>query len=150
MNPRHHAVLLLALSALALPGCKKGGTDTASTATSDTSANAATALKLSEVQLGRHLSANKQVSDQTDQFSPKDTIYAVAVTQGSAPSATVNVRWTYKDGGQVVKEDSRSIAPNGTEATEFHISKPSGWPKGKYQVTLTMNGSTETKDFEVK
>ena len=47
-------------------------------------------------------------------------------------------------------KNSRTIAPNGAEATEFHISKPSGWPKGKYQVTLTMNGSTESKDFEVK
>jgi hypothetical protein len=29
----------------------------------------------------------------------------------------------YQDGGQVVKEDSPTIAPNGTEATEFHMSK---------------------------
>jgi hypothetical protein len=147
MKARHQAVLLLALSTLAAPGCKKGGTESASTAGTDT---AATQLKLSEVQLGRHLSADKKVADATDKFSPKDTIYAVAITQGNAASATVSARWTYQDGGQVVKEDSRTIAPNGTEATEFHISKPSGWPKGKYQVTLTMNGSTESKDFEVK
>jgi len=140
MNPRNHAVLLLALSCVLAPACKKN-TETASTATSSATA---TELKISDVQLGRKLSADKRVSDATD------TIYAVAVTQGSAPSATVTARWTYKDGGQVIKEDTRSIAPNGTEATEFHISKPSGWPKGKYQVTLTMNGSTESKDFEVK
>jgi hypothetical protein len=146
MNPRNHAVLLLALSCVLAPACKKN-TETASTATSSATA---TELKISDVQLGRKLSADKRVSDATDNFSPKDTIYAVAVTQGSAPSATVTARWTYKDGGQVIKEDTRSIAPNGTEATEFHISKPSGWPKGKYQVTLTMNGSTESKDFEVK
>jgi hypothetical protein len=146
MNPRNHAVLVLALSSVLAPACKKN-TETASTTTSSATA---TELKISDVQLGRKLSADKRVSDATDKFSPKDTIYAVAVTQGSAPSATVTARWTYKDGGQVIKEDTRSIAPNGTEATEFHISKPSGWPKGKYQVTLTMNGSTESKDFEVK
>jgi hypothetical protein len=146
MNPRNHAVLLLALSCVLAPGCKKN-TETASTSTNSATA---TEFKISDVQLGRKLSADKRVSDATDKFSPKDTIYAVAVTQGSAPSATVTARWTYKDGGQVIKEDTRSIAPNGTEATEFHISKPSGWPKGKYQVTLTMNGSTESKDFEVK
>jgi hypothetical protein len=61
----------------------------------------------------------------------------------------VVARWTFED-GQVVKEDSRSIAPSGTEATEFHISKPSGWPKGKYTLTVSVGGSTESKDFEVK
>ena len=139
-------LMAAALIPVALPACKKG-TDTGSTATS--TATAAPAV-ISEVQLGRHLTADKRVADATDKFSPRDTIYAVAVTQGSSPNATVTVRWTYQDGGQVVKEDTRSIAANGTEATEFHISKPSGWPKGKYQVTLTMNGSTQSKDFEVK
>jgi hypothetical protein len=147
MNPRKQALLLLALSTAVVPACKKGGTESANTAGTST---AAPELKISEVQLGRHLSADKRVADATDKFSPRDTIYAVALTQGSAASATVTARWTYQDGGQVVKEDSRTIAPNGAEATEFHISKPSGWPKGKYQVTLTMNGSTESKDFEVK
>jgi hypothetical protein len=90
------------------------------------------------------------VAETLTKFSPRDTIYAVAITQGSSPNATVTARWTYEDGGQVVKEDSRTIAPNGTEATEFHISKPSGWPKGKYRVTLSLGGSTESKDFEVK
>src|SRR5215217_7362042 len=96
------------------------------------------------------LVSRQRVSDATTKFSPRDTIYAVALTQGSSPNATVTARWTYEEGGQVVKEDSRSIAANGTEATEFHISKPSGWPKGKYRVTLTLGGSTESKDFEVK
>jgi hypothetical protein len=146
MTARSHAVLL-ALSVLAIPGCKKSS-ETASTGTATTST--ASELKISDVQLGRRLSADKRVADATDKFSPKDTIYVVAVTEGSSPNATVNARWTYQDGGQVVKEDSRTIAPNGTEATEFHISKPSGWPKGKYQVTVTMNGSTQSKDFEVK
>ena len=148
MNPRKQAVLFLALATAVFPACKKGGTESGSTA--GTSSAAATELKISDVQLGKHLSADKRVADPTDKFSPRDTIYAVALTQGSAPSATVTARWTYQDGGQVVKEDSRTIAPNGSEATEFHITKPSGWPKGKYQVTLTMNGSTESKDFEVK
>ena len=145
MTGRSHALLLLALSASAIPGCKKTS-ESASTGTATT----ASELKISEVQLGRRLSADKRVSDATDKFSPRDTIYVVAVTEGSSPNATVTARWTYQDGGQVVKEDSRTIAPTGTEATEFHISKPSGWPKGKYRVTLTMSGSTESKDFEVK
>jgi hypothetical protein len=142
---RYHQLLLIgAFIPVAVPACKKG-TETGSTATAT-----ATEASISEVQLGRHLTADKRVADATDKFSPRDTIYAVAVTQGSSPNATVTARWAYQDGGQVVKEDSRSIASSGTDATEFHIAKPSGWPKGKYQVTLTMNGSTQSKDFEVK
>jgi hypothetical protein len=147
MTRRYSAFLLAGAVAFAAPGCKKA-TNTAETgaATGTTTA----AASISELQLGRRLSADKRVAESTTKFSPRDTIYAVAVTQGSSPSTTVTARWTYEDGGQVVKEDSRTIAPNGTEATEFHISKPSGWPKGKYRVTLTMNGSTESKDFEVR
>jgi hypothetical protein len=146
MTTRHAALLLVGLSTAAMAGCKKGS-DTATTGTATTTS---TEPAISEVQLGKRLSADKRVTDATSTFSPRDTIYAVALTQGSSPNATVTARWTYEDGGQVVKEDSRSIAASGNEATEFHISKPSGWPKGKYRVTLTLGGSTESKDFEVK
>jgi hypothetical protein len=143
---RYTALLLAGLSAATIAGCKKGADTAATGAATTTNAE----LAISEIQLGRRLSADKRVADATSTFSPRDTIYAVALTQGSSPNATVTARWTYEDGGQLVKEDSRSIAPSGNEATEFHISKPSGWPKGKYRVTLTVGGSTESKDFEVK
>ena len=147
MIRRYPAFLLIGAALVAGSGCKKNsdsGTTVAGTETATAQAS------ISEVQVGRRLSADKRVAEATTKFSPRDTIYAVAITQGSSPNATVTARWTYEDGGQVVKEDSRPIAANGTEATEFHISKPSGWPKGKYRVTLTFAGSTESKDFEVK
>lgn len=145
---RHYpTLLLLGAAVIAGPGCKKAANPGATGSATET---ATAAPSISEVQVGRRLSADNRVSEMTTKFSPRDTIYAVAVTQGSSPSATVTARWTYEDGGQVVKEDSRTIAPNGMEATEFHISKPSGWPKGKYRVTLTLGGSSQSKDFEVK
>jgi hypothetical protein len=106
-------------------------------------------VKVSNLDVGRRVGADRRVTDKTDTFSPRDTIYASVVTDGAAPNATVTARWTYQD-GQVVKEDSRTIAPNGTEATEFHISKPSGWPTGKYKLTVSVGTSTQSKDFEVK
>jgi hypothetical protein len=148
MTGYYRALLLIGGAILAVPGCKKTSKTTDTGAATET-ANAP-AASITEIQVGRHLGTDKRVAEALTKFSPRDTIYAVAITQGSSPSATVTARWTYEDGGQVVKEDSRSIAPNGSEATEFHISKPSGWPKGKYRVTLTMGGSTESKDFEVK
>jgi hypothetical protein len=145
MRLRHGFLVLATMSLVAgTTSCKKE----AAPASSGT-ATATAEVKISDVELGRRLGANSRIADATDQFAPRDTIYVVAVTEGSAPSATLTARWTFED-GQVVKEDSRSIAPSGTEATEFHISKPSGWPKGKYKVTVALGGSTETKDFEVK
>jgi hypothetical protein len=51
----------------------------------------------------------------------------------------------------VVDESSRNISTSGEDVTEFHISKPSGWPKGKYTVQILLNGApVESEEFEVK
>jgi hypothetical protein len=138
--------LLAGLMAVTSTGCKKGSE---AAATRDVEVASAGEIKISNVALGRTLNADRRIADEADRFSPRDTIYASVVTSGSAPSATITARWTFED-GQVVKEDSRTIAPNGTEATEFHISKPSGWPPGKYKLVVSLGGSTESKDFVVK
>lgn len=59
--------------------------------------------------------------------------------------------FTYGADGQVVKEESRQIAPNGAATTEFHVSKPDGWPEGEYKVEVSLNGTPSgTKSFEVR
>jgi len=46
---------------------------------------------------------------------------------------------------------TRTIAPNKPERTEFHISKPDGWPAGKYKVEVCLDNQTAgTKDFSVR
>ena len=50
------------------------------------------------------------------------------LTNGTAP-AEIKARWTYQD-GQVVDESVQHISPNGTESSEFHVSKADGWPAG--------------------
>jgi hypothetical protein len=124
--------LIAGLLAFTSTGCKKGSESTASR---DVGTVSAGEVRISNVELGRRVGADRRIADETDTFSSRDTIYASIITNGSAPSATITARWTFED-GQVVKEDSRTIAPSGTEATEFHISKPSGWPKGKYKLTV--------------
>ena len=90
-----------------------------------------------------------RVVDKTDSFKPNDTIYASIATGGTAATATLKGRWTYQD-GQVVNESTQTIAPTGDARTEFHISKPDGWPTGKYKLEVFLNGfSAATKDFEV-
>lgn len=152
-TPRLLAVLLV--PAL-IAGCKKK--ENAATPAPDTTAMAApapapapAALHVTEIQLGKHIGSDKHISDQTTTFSPRDTIYASVVTDGAASNAKLEARWTYQ-GGQKVSQSTEQISPTGgTTATEFHIVKPSGWPKGKYTVEVLLDGtSAGTKDFEVK
>ena len=116
----------------------------------DTGTTGTTAVRVTDVTLGRSVGGDKAITDRTDTFGPNDTIYASVATEGSANSATLRARWTFED-GQVVDDSTRSIAPNNRERTEFHISKPNGWPAGKYKVEVSLdNQVVETKNFEVQ
>jgi hypothetical protein len=60
-------------------------------------------------------------------------------SEGAASNVALSARWTFED-GQVVNEATQNIAPTGPAVTEFHISKPDGWPAGKYKLEVAANG----------
>jgi len=148
MHTRLYGTSILALSLVVIlsAACSKSQDNPGSTGTTGTSAG----VRVSQVDIGRSLTADKMISGNTDSFKPTDTIYASVATEGAAPTATLKARWTYQD-GQVVNESTQTIAPTGGARTEFHISKPDGWPAGKYKLEMFLNGaSATTKDFEVE
>ena len=123
--------------------CNRGGADNTGTPSN-------TALRVTDVTLGRAVGGDKAITDRTETFRANDTIYASVATEGAASSATLRARWTFED-GQVVDESTRKIAPNNRERTEFHISKPNGWPAGKYKLEVFLDDrSAETKNFDVR
>lgn len=149
---RYHRGAMVWAGCLALVLTAAGCGKKDNTATVETGSGTATSTPVSvtDVKLGRALGADKRLTDETDEFRPADVIYAVVETRGTAPNTTLQARWTYQD-GQVVDESSRNISAAGEDVTEFHISKPSGWPKGKYTVQILLNGApVESEDFEVK
>ncbi len=102
------------------------------------------------LELGKAVDANQAVTAPTALFAPSDTIYVSVATDGSAGSAVIAAKWTYQD-GQTVKEDSITIAPTGPAHTAFSISKPDGWPQGKYTVAVTLDGTPAgSREFEVQ
>jgi len=104
------------------------------------------------ITLGNAIGADKKVAQAADSFGRKDTIYASVNTTG-AGTATLKAKWTYRTNGQEtpVKEDTQTIAPTGPASSEFHISKPDGWPAGNYQVEIFVaDKSAGTKTFTVK
>ena len=108
-------------------------------------------FKVSSIDLGKGIGADKKVTDTTTTFGPKDTIYAVVSTDGTTPTAKVKARWTYGAKNKLVSENEVTITPTGPTSTELQISQPKGLPTGPYKVEIFTDGtSAGTKDFEVK
>jgi len=154
----YRTTTLILLGCIALFGCKKKEEapppETVTPAPVETPAPTPTPapFKVTSIDLGKAIGPDKKVTDATTTFGPKDTIYAVVSSEGTGPDVKLTAKWTYGDQGQSVKDDDQTVTPNGTAgATEFHISKPSGWPVGKYKVEILADGVSQgTKEFEVK
>jgi len=147
---RRSAVLALCVAIAGATGCskKENTTTTQGDATQDQSA--AQNVQVSRIDLGKSVGNDNVVTETTESFRPNETVYASVFTTGSASTAELKTRFTYQD-GQVVDESTRTIAPTGQAVTEFHISKPDGFPVGKYRVEVFVNGTpAATKEFEVK
>ena len=149
MRARHGANALLALllgASLTALACNRD--DTAAEQAEDTDiAVEEPALDVTNVALGRSIGSDKRVVEEVGDFAPGDTIYASVATEG-AGSGTLAARWTFED-GQVVDESSHPIG-GGAQVSEFHVSKPDGWPAGHYEVVILLNGQeADRKGFDV-
>lgn len=134
---RSASVLLVAC---ALAGCSRGPIPQATGG----------AINVAGISLGRVIAADKTVADPTDSFRPTDTIYVSVRTEGGASSARLSARWTYED-GQLVGDSTQTVAASGPAVTEFHVSKPDGWPAGRYKVEVSLDGAPAGhRDFSVK
>jgi hypothetical protein len=109
-------------------------------------------VSVASISLGKAIGADKKVSAATDAFAQSDTFYASIDTTGTG-TATLKATWTYHKDGKVapVKEDTQTITPTGPATSEFHISKPDGWPVGDYQVEVFVGDkSAGVKKLSVK
>jgi len=115
-------------------------------------APAPAAISVDSITLGNALDSDKRVQQATDSFAKTDTIYAVVETKG-AGQATLKAKWTYHKADQtaVVNESTQTIDATTPATSEFHISKPDGWPAGDYQVEIFLgDASAGSKKFTVK
>jgi len=156
MQPRIRHLFLVAAVALAACGKKEPPAPPPPPAPAPAAVPAPVAVPagvtLSAVSLGKSVGADKKVSVATEVFAKGDTIHASIDTTGVG-SATVVAKWSYSKDGKTaaVKEETATITPTGPATTEFHISKPDGWPLGDYKVEILVNGtSAATKSFKVQ
>ena len=100
-------------------------------------------VRVSRIELGRAVDLEKRVREPTAAFAPGDTIYASVVTHGAAPLVALTARW--RKGGELLEETTQMVAPEGETASEFHVWKPHGWPKGDYEVEVLLDGASAGK-----
>ena len=135
---------------LAAAACTKSQRATADSAAGAVANTVGTALSVIDVDMGRHIDADRKISDKTDDFVPTDTIYASVHTSGTATNGAVVGRWTFQD-GTVVDEKTDTVTTNGDARTAFFIVKPGGLSRGKYTLHLLIDGKeVRTKDVTVK
>jgi hypothetical protein len=110
-------------------------------------------LSVSVVTLGKEIGPDKKAVAAVETFAVKDTIYAVVDTTG-AGRGKLRAVWSFMKGGKATKVDETTIDidATGPAVNEFHISKPTGWPKGDYKVDIYLNDAAEpsmSKTFKV-
>jgi hypothetical protein len=145
---------LLGLSLLVLSGCKKEAPPPPPPPPPVTQAPPPppAPFHVTGVQLGKGIQPDNTVQTAITTFGPKDTIYLSVTTEGMAPQAVLATRWTFGPKDVLVHEESKTVSPPSEKPTrtEFHISKPSGWPAGNYKVALTVDGQpSQTQTFTV-
>jgi hypothetical protein len=149
--------LNLAASALLLGvtiACGRGEETPAADSAAAAPMTPAAVATVSTIELGKGIGPNMRVTDTTSMFARSDTIYLSVVTENAAQGSMLTAKWTFQD-GQVVDSTSQAVAaPSPSEpatVTEFHISKPGGWPAGKYTVEVLLDGASKgTRTFDVR
>jgi hypothetical protein len=148
MRARFIPVLGFVLTILLVAGCAKKEAPAPPPPAAETTPPPSAAVTVTAVDVGRTLNPDKSIGEPTSSFKPMDTIYASVATQGTG-TAVIVARWVF-EGSQVIDESTQTISPTEPARTEFHISKPDGWPAGRYRVEVTIHGTNAgAKEFTV-
>jgi hypothetical protein len=107
-------------------------------------------LRVSSIDLGRELTAEKAVATPVQVFGPRDTVYASIATLGISRGNQVGIRFIYQT-GQLVFQSSQPVMAIGPSRTEFHIWRNAGWPLGRYRVDVFVDSvPAGSREYEVK
>jgi hypothetical protein len=110
-------------------------------------------VSVTGITLGNAIGADKRVGAPLETFGAKDTIYASVETAGLG-HAKLRALWSFVKGEKTAKVDETVIEFDATApaVNEFHVSKPSGWPKGGYKIEVFLGDAAEpvmTRTFKV-
>jgi hypothetical protein len=135
------------LLAIVLAGCQKKAEAPPPAASTPPPAPT---FKVTGLDVGKALTTDHRIANPMTTFGARDTIYVVVASEGTSKGTMLRVRWTYQD-SILVSADSQMVAPTGPAYSEFHVLKPTHWPKGNYAVAVMADTAyAGTKTFLVK
>src|SRR4051812_20066376 len=108
-----------------------------------------TDVRVTGVDFGRTVDADKRLSDTTDEFVPTDHVYASIRTKGSSQKTTLGVRWK-NPAGDEINSSNVWIRPTGDTSTVFDFSQQVPWKPGRYTLVARVNGAeVKTASFTI-
>jgi hypothetical protein len=152
IRTRFPLAVVLTLSTFAVAGCKKEEVPPADSAAAAPAPPPA--ARVTTIETGKHIDANKRIVDTASTFAPRDTMYVSVLTMNATSTTTLKSIVTHESGA-VVDSSTQAVAlpttTGGSSVTEFHLVKPSGWPAGAYTVEIWLDGqSAGTRTLTVK
>jgi hypothetical protein len=142
--------LLGVLTVAAGAGCSKEQQAKIDSAAGSADTAVRAALSVIDIDMGRRLGTDNKVTEKTDEFAARDTIYASVHTSGTATSGAVVGRWTFQDGA-LVEEQTQNVSTSGDAYTSFRMAKAGGLAPGKYTLHVLIDGrEVRTKDVTVR
>lgn len=105
------------------------------------------------VTLGSARDDNSRIPVPRNRFWPLETIFASVITDttGDKPVlGTLRAYWYYEEDGQLVYQEDVDAKFTGEGATAFSVTKPDGWPLGKYRFEVWLDQTlAKTVRYEV-
>lgn len=118
--------------------------DSASLAASE----ASSALKVSNVMIGRRIGPGNRITEPTFEFAPKDTVHISVATTGSGEGGPLTTAWRSQS-GEILLKASKPVESG--ENVGFELAEPKGLKPGTYKVIVFLGeDSVDTKVFAVK
>ena len=112
---------------------------------------AASPMRVTDIQVGKRVGADKRVVEPATAFGTRDTVYASVTTEGAATDARLTATWMFKGTQGISEADEMISSSGGTNVSEFHIMKATPWPAGSYTVDVKLNGvSAGTREFRIR
>ena len=146
---RAATTVLTAAGIALLAACNSAQRDKIDSAAGSADTAIRSALAVVDVDFGRHADSAKNVTDKTDTFAPKDTIFASVLTSGTASNEAIAATWTFPD-SSVVNQTADAAAMRDHHLV-FFIAKPAGLAKGTYTFRVLVNDrEVRSKDVTVQ
>ena len=124
----------------------------ATTGASSAAAATQSMLTVVNVDLGKHIEADKEIADDTDTFARGDSVYASVLTSGIEPEgqrSNIVGRWTFPDGTNV--DQKAEGITEGSNRLVFFLTRPNGLATGKYTFRVMVDDrEVRSKEFTVQ